>query len=162
MWLIQCFFQQGCLISPWLFSASLLTLGSQLSGAMASAEAILDLYQSGFFLFSFAFFSYLFCFCSVFPSLPTPPYSFSRSPGVAAEDKKGRRELTQMKKRSSDRRTDTLLLVSKHTASATSSVAEVAPRTFALLKNWFGFVFNCFSMPLSNSLESGGKQDHDF
>jgi len=57
---------------------------------------------------------------------------------------------------------DTLLLMSKHAASATSNVAEVAPRTFALSNNWFGFVFNFFSMPLSNTLESGGKQDHDF
>lgn len=79
------------------------------------------------------------CSASLFPSLLTPLHSFSRSPGVAVEDKKGRQELTQRKKTSSDRRTDTLLLVGKHAASATSSVAKVAPRTFALLKNWFGF-----------------------
>lgn len=83
----------------------------------------------------------------------------SRPPGVAAEDGKGRQEPTQRKERYSDRRTDTLLLVSKHAASATSNVAEVAPRTFALSNNWFGFgfVFNFFSMPLSNTLESGGE-----
>lgn len=65
----------------------------------------------------------------------------SRPPGVAAEDGKGRQEPTQRKERYSDRRTDTLLLVSKHAASATSNVAEVAPRTFALSNNWFGFGF---------------------
>lgn len=145
-----------------MFSASQLTLGSQPSGAAAAAEAVLYLYQSGALSVLICLFSSLslLLFCFLFP--PCPPYPFSRSPGVAAEDRKGRWEPTQRKERSSDRRTDTLLLVSMHAASATSNVAEVAPRTFALFNNWFGFVFNCFSRPLSNTLESGGKQNHDF
>lgn len=134
-------------------------LRSQPSGALAAAKAVLYLTSAGScFGFNLPFFFPHFpCFCFVFLCLPTPPFPVGR---LVQQQKTGREGRSQPRgKKDSDRRTDTLLLVSKHAASATSNVAEVAPRTFALSNNWFGFgfVFNFFSMPLSNTLESGGE-----
>lgn len=74
------FFQQGCVISPWLFSASQLTLGSRPSGAMAAAEAVLYLSVRWPFGFNLPFSSLsvlLFCFVFVlFFSPPCPPHPF--------------------------------------------------------------------------------------